>query len=126
VTDAIMQIVKDQYECIPVEGMLSSQLVRGVLDGDKQIVSNPTPMQRRDFQTQEFSAGEVWSIDVLVSSGEGKAKPSTTRTTIFKRIPDSVYQLKMQTSRRVFSEISRTAGYMPFTINHLSGKPVIA
>ncbi|KAL1763928.1 proliferation-associated protein 2G4 [Sigmodon hispidus] len=54
--------------------------------------------------------------DVLVSSGEGKAKDAGQRTTIYKRDPSKQYGLKMKTSRAFFSEVERRFDAMPFTL----------
>ena len=81
---------------------------------------NPAPEQRRDHETETFEEGEVWGIDVLITSGsDGKAKTEESRTTIYKRDPKVNYQLKMQTSRKVFSEIQKKAGAFPFTLRTL-------
>ena len=121
VTDTVLKVTRDEFGCLPVEGMLSSKLERTYLDGEKQIVMNPTDDQRRTFEKTEFELGEVYSIDVLVSSSkEAKAKLSTgVRTSIYKRIPGEQYSLRMQTSRKVFAEIGNKFGYMPFNIGHL-------
>jgi len=117
VTDMVMKLVKEEFECLPVEGMLSSKLERTVLDGEKQIVMNPTVQQRREFETSEFELGEVWSIDVLVSSSsDARARLSPLRTSIYKRMSGEMYSLKMQTSRKVMTEISQKFGYMPFNV----------
>lgn len=119
VTDTVQKIVVDEFKCVPVEGMLSSALVKDVLDGEKQIILNPSPEQRKQHKSCEFESGEIWTVDVIVSSGEGKTKNSEIRTTIFKRIPNASYSLKMQSSRKVFSEISTKCGYMPFSLTQL-------
>ena len=59
---------------------------------------------------------EVYAVDVLVSSGEGKAKDAGQRTTIYKRDPSKQYGLKMKTSRAFFSEVERRFDAMPFTL----------
>jgi hypothetical protein len=57
---------------------------------------------------------------VLVSSSaEGKAKRAEARTTIYKRSHDFEYQLKMQSSRQILSEVMQKAGYMPFCLRNL-------
>ena len=42
---------------------------------------------------------EVYAIDMLISTGDGKSRDMDFRTTIYKREPDQVYQLKMKASR---------------------------
>jgi len=41
---------------------------------------------------------EVYAVDVLISTGDGKTKEKETRTTVYKRTTES-YNLKMKTSR---------------------------
>ena len=41
---------------------------------------------------------EVYAVDILMSSGEGKAKEREARTTVYKRT-DIQYSLKMKASR---------------------------
>jgi curved DNA binding protein len=41
VTDAI-QKAAESFQCKPIEGMLSHQLTRNVIDGEKSIIQNPT------------------------------------------------------------------------------------
>jgi hypothetical protein len=55
--------------------MLSCQQTQNVIDGKKRIILNPSEGQRKDFETITFAEGEVYGIDVLVSSGEdGKVR----------------------------------------------------
>lgn len=119
ITDIVQQISKD-HACIPVEGMLSCTHEQNVTDGAKRVILNPSPEQRRDHPTESFEEGEVWGVDVLVVTGaDGKAKTEESRTTIYKRDPKVNYQLKMQTSRKVFSEVQKKAGAFPFTLRVL-------
>ena len=46
---------------------------------------------------------EVYAIDMLISTGDGKSRDMDFRTTIYKREPDQVYQLKMKASRGDYS-----------------------
>ena len=50
--------------------MLSCQQTQNVIDGKKRIILNPSEGQRKDFETVTFAEGEVYGIDILISSGE--------------------------------------------------------
>lgn len=52
----------------------------------------------------------------LFIPGEGKAREEANRTTVFKRAIDRNYQLKLQASRQVFSEIQKRFPDLPFTL----------
>ena len=57
--------------------MLSCQQEQNVIDGKKRIVLNPSDAQKREFEAVTFAEGEIWGIDILVSSGEdGKVRRS--------------------------------------------------
>ena len=95
VTDAVNKVAA-AWGCKPVEGrscdghgfkfplfilnslgMLSCQQEQNVIDGKKRIVLNPSDAQKREFEAVTFAEGEIWGIDILVSSGEdGKVRRS--------------------------------------------------
>lgn len=118
VTEAWSKIAQS-FKCSPIEGMLSHQLKQHVIDGEKTIIQNPTDQQRKDHEKAEFEVHEVYAVDVLVSTGEGKAKDGGLRTTIYKRDPSKQYGLKMKTSRFFLSEVERRFDAMPFTLRAL-------
>jgi len=139
VTDAIGKIA-ETYDCIPIEGMLSHQLKQHVIDGEKSIIQNPTEggglkkhrstgtFEERELDTNkdkarsgkthercEFEMHEVYAIDVLISTGEGKGREVGSRTTVFKK-REGIYNLKMKTSRQFISDVEKKNGIMPFTL----------
>jgi len=119
VTEAVEKVAKD-FGCSGVEGMLSCQHEKNVTDGKKRILLNPTPELKREHEACTFEEGEVYGVDILVVTGtDGKAKPDASRTSIYKRSSDVNYQLKMKTSRAVFSEVQKKAGAFPFTLRSL-------
>ncbi|KAG9340240.1 hypothetical protein JZ751_021681 [Albula glossodonta] len=115
VTEAWNKIARS-FKCTAIEGMLSHQLKQHVIDGEKTIIQNPTDQQRKDHEKAEFEVHEVYAVDVLISTGEGKARDGGQRTTIYKRDPSKQYGLKMKTSRIFFSEVERRFDAMPFTL----------
>ncbi|ESO96493.1 hypothetical protein LOTGIDRAFT_115903 [Lottia gigantea] len=115
VTEAI-QKVADSFDCKPIEGMLSHQLRRNVIDGEKAFIINPSDLQRKELEKCTFEVHEVYGIDVLVSSGKGKGRDMDTRTTVYKK-RESSYQLKMRTSRQFLLEVNKKFGYLPFSLS---------
>ncbi|CAF0965359.1 unnamed protein product [Rotaria magnacalcarata] len=112
-TDRIANV----FHCKPVEGMMSYQMSRGIIDGEKKIYQNPTEMQKRDIEKQDFALHEVYAVDVLMSSGEGKPRETDIRTTVYKK-KDFIYQLRMKSSRVFLSEVEKRFSLMPFTLRH--------
>ncbi|KAJ2463660.1 hypothetical protein EV174_006922, partial [Coemansia sp. RSA 2320] len=99
----------------PIENMLCHQQKQNDLDGEKQIILNPTPENRSAFTACEFAPYEVYLIDVFVTTGDGRTKKSELRTSIYKRT-GTTYQLKMTSARAALNEISSKFGTFPFTI----------
>lgn len=114
VTDQI-QKVAEAFQCKPVEGMLSHQLKRNIIDGEKAIIQNPNEQQRKDHAKCEFAVHDVFAVDILISTGDGKTKEKDTRTTVYKRTENN-YQLKMKASRAFYSEVCNKFTTMPFTL----------
>jgi len=114
VTDGI-QKVAESYKCKPIEGMLSHQLKQHVIDGEKAIIQNPTEAQRKDHEKCSFEVHEVYAVDILVTTGEGKGREMDARTTVYKK-RDTVYNLKMKASRQFFSEMEKKYSNMPFSL----------
>ncbi|XP_074599841.1 proliferation-associated protein 2G4 [Brevipalpus obovatus] len=114
VTNAIQKIA-ETYNCKPISGMLSHQLKQFRIDGEKSIIQNPTEAQRKEHEKCEFELHEVYAIDVLISTGEGKGRELEAKVTVYKKT-DDIYQLKMRASRTFFSEVEKKFGTMAFTL----------
>ncbi|KAF5747632.1 EBP1 [Tripterygium wilfordii] len=120
VTDAIQKVAA-AYDCKIVEGVLSHQLKQFVIDGNKVVLSVSSPDTRID--DAEFEENEVYAVDIVASTGEGKPKLlEEKQTTIYKRAVDKSYRLKMKASRFIFSEISQKFPIMPFSARALEEK----
>ncbi|KAL3518045.1 hypothetical protein ACH5RR_020634 [Cinchona calisaya] len=120
VAEAIQKVAA-AYDCRIVEGVLSHQMKQFVIDGNKVVLGVSSPEMRVD--DAEFEENEVYSIDIVTSTGEGKPKLlDEKQTTIYKRAVDKNYNLKMKASRFIFSEISQKFPIMPFTARDLEEK----
>ncbi|KAJ6303474.1 hypothetical protein OIU77_017370 [Salix suchowensis] len=120
VTEAIQKVAA-AYDCKIVEGVLSHQLKQFVIDGNKVILSVSNSDTRVD--DAEFEENEVYAVDIIASTGEGKPKLLDEKTTtIYKRAVDKNYHLKMKASRFIFSEINQKFPIMPFSARALEEK----
>lgn len=106
----------EEYSVTPIENMVSHQLERNQIDGEKQIVQNPGEKQKQEMEKVEVDNNEVYAIDIIFSTGKGKPKDMDTRTTVFKRNEELQYSLKMKASRVFYSECVSKHGAMPFTL----------
>lgn len=59
------------YGVKPIENMLSHELKRNKIDGEKQIIQNPGEKHRQEMEKVTFERFEAYAIDILFSSGEG-------------------------------------------------------
>lgn len=64
----------------------------------------------------EFAKGDVFGLDVYLCSGDGKAKLTELRTTVFKRALENTYMLKSKAAREFFSEVNTKFPSLPFSI----------
>ena len=62
------------YDCKIVEGVLSHQLKQPVIDGNKVVLSVSNADTKVDGA--EFEENEVYAIDIVTSTGEGKVRNS--------------------------------------------------
>jgi len=121
VTQAIAKSAAE-FECAPVQGVLSHQLKKHVIDGNRVIINCVTPEQ--DVDEFEFEMNEVYCIDVVMSTGEGKGKETELRNTVYKRAVETSYNLKTQKARQFISEVNRRFPALPFTMRAIEDEGV--
>lgn len=68
----VIQKVCDSYQVSPLEGVLSHDLKKHLIDGNKVIINKETFEQK--VEDQEFQVNDVFALDIFVSSGDGKTK----------------------------------------------------
>jgi len=64
--------VAEAYECTPVEGVLSHEVKRHFIDGNKVIINRETAEQKVD--DEEIQVNDVFVLDVIITTGDGKTK----------------------------------------------------
>ncbi|KAI0461782.1 hypothetical protein LJB42_004855 [Komagataella kurtzmanii] len=115
VTKVVDDVAK-AFHCVPVESMLSHNQERNILTGEKEIIINPTPEHRKQIGTFEFNEGEVYGLDILISSSKtGKVKKSSYLTSIFKYTGTS-YRLKLKTSQSSLNQVKKLSPYFPVSL----------
>ena len=113
VTEAIGKVC-EAYGVEPVKGVLSHKVKKHLADGNEVIINKETPEQRVD--DWEFAAGDVFGLDVYVSSGDGMGREAEIRCTVYKREMDMQYNLKSKSARAFFSETNKKFPTLPFSI----------
>ena len=123
VTAAVDRVAK-AYGVNAMASVRMSQMKRFVIDGVKEVaLRDPTPeeLEAGEEKVSEctFEQAEVYAVDVALSTGEGKPKPSgTARTTVFKRNVEANYKLRMKNSRYLISEVDKKYPTLPFTLSY--------
>lgn len=105
----------DSYKVTPIEGVLSHRMRRDVIDGPEVII-NQTSFDQK-VEERAFAHGDVFGIDVMVSSGEGKPKETELKCSIYKRAFENTYQLKTESGRKLLSVVEQNFTTMPFSFN---------
>merc|ERR1712137_1069449 len=121
VTAAFGKIAED-FKCKPLQGVLSHELKKHVIDGNRCIIGAETTDERVD--EFEFGMNEVFCIDVVMSTGEGKGKETEIRSTVFKRAVDQNYILKTQKARQFIHEVNKRFPALPFTLRAFEDEQV--
>uniref|UniRef100_A0A1I7UB84 Peptidase_M24 domain-containing protein n=1 Tax=Caenorhabditis tropicalis TaxID=1561998 RepID=A0A1I7UB84_9PELO len=105
-----------EYGLTPIENMLSHQLERNLIDGEKKIIQNSGEKQKAEIEKVKIDKHEAYAIDILFSTGKGQPKDMDTRTTVYRKNESVSYQLKMKASRTFFHDVNKQHGPMPFTL----------
>jgi curved DNA binding protein len=114
--------VAEEFKVKPMQGVLSHQLKRFVIDGGRSVIMAETVDEK--VEEFEFEMNEVYCLDVVMSTGEGKGKESEVRHTVYKRAPDTMYNLKTQKARQFISEVGRRFPAMPFSLRQIEDEQV--
>ena len=114
VTKAIESICKD-YGVNPIEGVLSHRMKRDIIDGMECIINKSTFEQKVD--DRQFEHGDVFGMDVIVSTGEGKPKETGIKTTVYKRALETTYKLRTDSGRKLLSVVENNFYSFPFSFN---------
>mmetsp|Transcript_3147 Transcript_3147/g.3756 ORF Transcript_3147/g.3756 Transcript_3147/m.3756 type:complete len:403 (-) Transcript_3147:160-1368(-) len=118
----MLEQVAGEFNCTQVQGIVSHQISQFTIDGEKVIVNKPDPESKVD--DVEFEPNEVYAIDIVMSTGDGKTHADDDKPTVFKRSRDERYNLRRPTSKNVLSEVDKRFPTFPFTIRALAAKNV--
>ena len=92
---ATLQTIAEAYGCNVVEGVMCHQMKQFIIDGNKCVLNKPNPETK--VEDGEFEENEVYAIDIVISTGDGKPKVQDEKaTTVYKRALDVEYQLKVR------------------------------
>ena len=106
------------YKVEPMDGFVSGKVKKHMIDTADTIANRHNPEQKVAEYT--FAPGDVFYLDILLTTGpEGKCRESEFRTTVFRRQIENTYLLKINSSRKFFSEINSKFPTCPFSTRAL-------
>jgi curved DNA binding protein len=116
----MIRTIADIFHVNPVEAVLSHQMKQNCIDANNGILNREEVDQH--VEEFKFDVNQVYGIDILMSTGEGKTRETVNRTTVFKRALDRSYQLKLTAARQIFGEINNKCPTLPFSLTCLDEK----
>ncbi|CDO66750.1 proliferation-associated protein 2g4, putative [Plasmodium reichenowi] len=107
----------EELKCNVISNCVTYQIKKYILEGSKYIfLKDNVENKIDDFQIE---ADDIYIIDVMVTSGDGKIKESDHKTTIYKREVQKNYQLKTNLGRSFINELNKKFPVLPFHVKHL-------
>ena len=88
---------------------------RDIIDGLETIINKSTVDQKVD--ERKFEHGDAFGFSVIISTGEGKPKETTIKTSIYKRALETTYKLKTDSDRRLLSVVENNFYSFPFSFS---------
>jgi curved DNA binding protein len=116
----IIEKVASHFNVTPVDGVLSHQLKRYIVDGFKCIPIKKVPEHLVHDYT--FEPAQVWTLDIVFSTGKGKLRERETRPYVYKLALESSYTSKQESARELQREIDSKFQTFPFALRNLETK----
>jgi curved DNA binding protein len=114
ITDLLQRLAKS-YDCQLVENTTIWKFDRNNIESDKKIILAPGDGVRGDGMPE---VGEVWGVEMGITTGNGKVKTFPNRATLHRRT-ETTYGLKRPSSRATLGEIKKKFGTFPFSLRQL-------
>jgi len=114
----LVERVITTYGCQPLDGVMSHQLKKFTIEGPKCFMNKASSERKAPECT--FELNEVYGVDICVSTGEGRARETDQRVTVFKRCADNTYALKLKASRQLFHDVKEKHPHLPFSLRDLA------
>jgi len=138
ITEAI-RVTTKCYDCKPIQNMASYNIEKDIVEGEKSILQNPVDHLSQRLQRegnkdenpsgnkqvnpalmgekQEIEVGDVWAIDVLASTGDGRVATTEIKTSLYRRNPEQeVFLASTKSARDVLQQVHEKHGFMTFSL----------
>ncbi|RPA87617.1 curved DNA-binding protein [Ascobolus immersus RN42] len=111
----VLEKIADAYGVKLVESTTSYQFERNEIEAKKRLLLAPGEGVKGEGIPE---IGEVWGIEVAVTTGSGKVKTLPNRPTIHKKTANT-FALKRPSAKEVLSEVNKRFGTFPFSLRQL-------
>ena len=111
---ATIQLIAQSFGVEPLHGVLSHELKRAELETNNVIAHRISAEEA--VQTFQFEPNQVYCIDMVMTTGEGRCKESEFKSTIYRRASDNESLMKTQAGKKFMVEARRRFPDMPFTL----------
>lgn len=112
---AAIEEVATAYGVNPILSMQCQQVKQWQIEGEKTIPLKNAP-ELAKYNEHEFKLGEVYAVDIAMSSGEGKPREGLARTTVYKKVLEVQYTCRMGASQKLMHEVNKRFPALPFTL----------
>ncbi|GIX66067.1 proliferation-associated protein 2G4 [Babesia caballi] len=119
----VIDKVAAEFKCAPVMGYVSHEIKRHVIEGSRYFTSGTRIEEKCEPFT--FGPNEAYCLNVLVSTGEGKAKSTEHKTTIYRVEVQNRYTLKTTLGRAFISQVNSRFPAFPFHISSFEDERVL-
>lgn len=119
VTDVIEKAAA-HYSVTPADGVLSHNIKRFIVDGFRCIPQKRVAEQI--VHDYEFEKAQVWTLDIVMTTGKGKLREEALRPFVYKLALDSDYTVKMESAKGLTKEIDSRYQTFPFAVRNLETK----
>lgn len=99
-----------------MDAVLSHEMRQYVIDHENTIISKET--HERSVNEFDFDHYQVFGLDIMMSSGKGKAIERGEKCTIYKRNIEIEYPLRMKTSRELLTMVNKQYPTFPFSMRN--------
>nr|BAN66178.1 proliferation-associated protein 2g4, putative [Babesia bovis] len=100
----VIEQVAAEYKCTPLIGYVSHEIKRHVIEGSR-FIPGGTRIEDK-AETFTFNANEAYALNVIMSTGDGKAKATEHKSTIYRTEVQNRYTLKTSLGRAFISQVN--------------------
>jgi curved DNA binding protein len=126
--DQVVCRVAQEHGLQAVQGALTYQIGQNSFDLPKQVPINLPEAERRKMPVFSFEKGEIYVVDIVLSTGDGRIRASGLKPSVFRKLPKAVftknnvpqYQLKLSSSKAVIGEVGKKFGFLPFHLKSMN------